>query len=100
MIKDLIDVLLDVPGAAEKAARDANFFLGTIHDRHVRINFVASGLTEIESRSRQFGATGGITNPQPTVDPTTVTGGGGRSSRDTAYTVCQRDPSFHGQASR
>jgi len=28
---------------------------------------------------------GGITNPQPTIDPTTVTSRGGRSSRDNAY---------------
>jgi hypothetical protein len=93
MISDLINVLLEVPGAAEKAARDANFFLGSIHDRDVRINFVASGLTEIENRSNQFGATGGITNPQPTIDPTTVTGGGSRDSRDT-LTAGSRVPRF------
>ena len=32
MTKNLIDVILGVSGAAEKAARDANFFLGTIKD--------------------------------------------------------------------
>jgi hypothetical protein len=85
MIKDLIDVLLDVPGAAEKAARDANFFLGTIKDREVRINFTATGLDEIQHRADIFG---GVNTPttNPTIDSTTVTSGGSRASRDAAYT--------------
>lgn len=86
MISDLINVLLGVPGAAEKAARDANFFLGTIHDRDVRINFVASGLSEIENRANRFGAINTpATNTSPTIDPTTVTSGGSRGSRDSTY---------------
>jgi hypothetical protein len=85
MIKDLIDVLLDVPGAAEKAARDANFFLGTIKDREVRINFTATGLDEIQRRADTFG---GINTPatNPTIDSGTVTSGGSRGSRDSYYT--------------
>jgi len=54
MIKDLIDVLLGVPGAAEKAAKDANFFLGTINNKDVTItvktNLDDAGLTELENR--------------------------------------------------
>lgn len=40
MIKDLIDVLLEVPGAAEKAAADANFFLNGIKDKTVDVEVV------------------------------------------------------------
>ena len=91
MIKDLIDVLLGVPGPAQKPARDANFFLGTIKDRDVRINVSvnSSGLDEIERRLGALGAIaasipGGITG-NPSTGPGSTEGGGGRNSRDNAY---------------
>lgn len=84
MIQNLIEVILGVPGAAEKAARDANFFLGGIKAPEIRIqistHFDDSGLREAEARAarlRDMGFT-----PQPGIDQTTVnSGGGGRTDQ-------------------
>jgi len=90
MIQNLIDVLLGVPGAAEKAARDANFFLGGIKAPDIRINisthFDDSGLREAERRSATLAAINPTrTNPTPPGGGTT-SGGGDRGSRDDIYT--------------
>ena len=71
-----------MPGAAEKAATDANFFPGQIQNRGVRVNVSvnvnSSGLDEIE---RGVGALGSISASIPggiTGNPK----GGRRGSRD------------------
>jgi len=82
-----------VPGAAEKAATDANFFPGQIQNRDVRVNVSvnvnSSGLDELERRVGALGSIsasipGGITG-NPSTIPGTTDGGGRRGSRDSAH---------------
>lgn len=81
MIGNLIDVILGVPGAAEKAARDTNFFLGGIKAPEIRINisthFDDSGLREAERRAAALA--GMNFTPQPGTNTTGagVSGGSG-----------------------
>jgi hypothetical protein len=78
-------VILGVPGAAEKAARDANFFLGGIRAPEIRINisthFDDSGLREAERRAAALGGIGFTPQPGTNTTGTGVSGGGGRTDQ-------------------
>jgi hypothetical protein len=63
MLKDCLAKCCWVcPEQTKKRCEMPSFFLGTIKDREVRINLVASGLTEIQNRANQLTGMGWIPN--------------------------------------